>query len=110
MWANWELTGKLWQGIRGFMPAENLQSLDVIRVHQSQVERVLMYHVFLFMKFFDETKAEDDPENYYMEREWRVTGDVPFELTHVKRVVIPGEYSERFHRDVPDYHQQVSFI
>jgi hypothetical protein len=50
--------------------------------------------VFAFLKFFDETKADDDPDNFYMEREWRVLQNVQFSLEDVSRVIyrrsLPG--------------------
>ena len=41
--------------------------------------------VFSFIKFFDDSTSDDDAANVYMEREWRVLGDVNFGLANVHR-------------------------
>jgi Putative abortive phage resistance protein AbiGi, antitoxin len=56
-------------------------------------------YLFPFLKFFDPEKADDDPENYYTEREWRVLGVVVFGTTDIARVVIPGAFRDRIIRD-----------
>jgi hypothetical protein len=70
----------------------------------------LQNYVFCFIKFFDDTKPDEDPENVYMEREWRVLGNVPFKLEDVYRVFLPPSYAKRFREDLPDYAGQVTFV
>lgn len=65
--------------------------------------------VFSYLKFFDPDKSIDDPEHFYMEREWRVLGCVRFSLTDVRRVILPEEYAERFRVDLPEYCNQLTF-
>lgn len=62
------------------------------------------------VKCFDATKAEDDPENYYMEREWRVPSNIQFAIADVCRVILPAKYGESFRKALPDYYGQVQFI
>lgn len=62
-----------------------------------------------FAKVFDPRLPDDDPANYYMEREWRVHGDVAFALEEVRRVVLPEGYAPALRKDVPEYVGQVSF-
>lgn len=45
-----------------------------------------------YYKVFDETLSDDDPDNYYMEREWRFVGDVAFDVSDIKTVYLPNEY------------------
>ena len=45
-----------------------------------------------------------------MEREWRVLGDVGFELKDVHRIFLPPSYAERFREDLPGYTGQVTFV
>ena len=59
--------------------------------------------VFGFIKYFDDSTSDEDAANVYMEREWRVIGDVSFTLTDVHRVFMPERYAERFQEDLPDY-------
>jgi hypothetical protein len=69
----------------------------------------LTQNVFSFVKLFDSTKADDDPDNFYMEREWRVPGNVSFSLGDVRRVIIPESFASRFRHDLPEYEGQLHF-
>ena len=79
-----------------------------------QVEKLRLYHsldlpitlfasLFGYMKFFDPTLTEEHPNNFYMEREWRVFGQVRFCLSDVVRIFLPPEYVGRFREAVPGY-------
>jgi hypothetical protein len=59
--------------------------------------------VFGFIKYFDDSAPDEHRANVYMEREWRVIGDVSFALEDVHRVFMPERYAERFQEDLPDY-------
>ena len=52
----------------------------------------------------------DDDANYYMEREWRVGGNISFQLGDVARVFFPSSYAVRFRADLPTYIGQITFI
>ncbi len=67
-------------------------------------------HVWSFLKFFDSSKAEDDPDNYYMEREWRTLTNIKFRIEDVERIILPREYGRRFRAAVPSYVGQVTFV
>lgn len=57
-----------------------------------------------YVKVFDETLAEDDPDNYYMEREWRSLKSVDFSVNDIQKVYLPSQqYKERFMAEFPDY-------
>jgi hypothetical protein len=64
--------------------------------------------VFAFIKYFDDAASDEDEANVYMEREWRVLGDVKFTLTDVHRVFMPERYAERFRADLPNYKGQLT--
>ncbi len=81
---------------------------DRNRLHD--LRQFLDFHVFSYVKFFDDKLAEDDPENFYMEREWRVVGNVRFAMGDVARVFIPRAYGERLRQDVPGFYGQVTFV
>lgn len=72
--------------------------------------KFLDYIVLSYLKPFNETTGENDPENYYMEREWRTLTSVRFALTDVHRVIILQEYAHKFRCNVPMYTGQVTFI
>ena len=64
----------------------------------------------LFVKWFDAELAEDDPENVYMEREWRTLEDVHFSTDDVTRIFLPREFARRLRSDLPDYYGAISFV
>ena len=75
-----------------------------------ELEKFLDFHIFSYLKFFDSSKSEDDPDNYYMEREWRMIGNLQFKITDVRRVFLPEDYSEMFRKDVPTYYGELNFV
>jgi Putative abortive phage resistance protein AbiGi, antitoxin len=75
----------------------------------SSVGDMIRSHFLSFCVPFDSAKTDADLENYYMEREWRVVGDVRFDLDDVFRVILPKGYAKRFRADRPNYSGQVTF-
>ncbi len=75
-----------------------------------QFEKFLNFHIFSFIKFYDNRLSETHPENYYFEREWRVVGNIKFSMKDVMRVLIPEKYAKQFRRDCPRYFGQMTFI
>jgi len=69
----------------------------------------LSNHIFAFVKPFEAHLAEDHPDSYYMEREWRISGNLRFTLNDVRRILLPESHTERFRRDFPQYKGQLSF-
>ena len=67
-------------------------------------------YIFGYLKYMDVGLADDDPNNFYMEREWRVLNEVRFKLDDVRRVLIPERFSRTFRQDFPAYFGQVSFL
>jgi abortive phage resistance protein AbiGi (putative antitoxin) len=65
--------------------------------------------VLPFIKYFDDSTSDEDVTNVYMEREWRIIGDVEFALADVHRVFMPERYAERFRADLPNYIGQLTF-
>jgi hypothetical protein len=59
-------------------------------------------------KVFDPTLPDNDPNNFYMEREWRVIGRVAFKPSHVARVLVPRGYGDRFRREEPSFQGDVT--
>lgn len=83
------------------------ESTDFRRFHD--LRWFFEFHIFSFLKVFDDAKIDDDPENYYMEREWRIIDNLRFELKDVRRVILPESYAKRLREEVPDYFGQVTF-
>jgi hypothetical protein len=66
-------------------------------------------HFLSFCVPFDSASTDAARENYYMEREWRILGDVRFDLDDVFRVILPKGYAKRFRAQLSNYSGQVTF-
>jgi hypothetical protein len=88
-------------------------NIQLIEDYRGKLPDTLRYFldmlVFAFIKYFDDSTSDEDEANVYMEREWRVLGDVNFTLADVYRVFMPERYAERFRADLPDYKGQLTF-
>lgn len=49
-------------------------------------------------------------DHFYMEREWRVFGDVQFAVDDVERIMIPRSFGKRIKDDLPGFFGQTYFI
>ncbi len=74
------------------------------------IKEFLDYHIFSFLKFFDASKPEDHPEHFYMEREWRILGNLHFTLHDIRRIILPESYAPRLREDLPKYVGQITFV
>ena len=81
---------------------------EIVRLF-TDVRTFLDIHVLRHLKFFDPYLYDDDKNNFYMEREWRVMRQVRFGLIDVTRIVLPERFSRRSRRDFPQYDGQVTF-
>ena len=75
-----------------------------------EIQMFLAFHLFSFIKFYDDKLPENHPDNFYMEREWRKLGNLKFKIEDVGRVFLPKTYAKRFRKDVPEYFGQINFI
>ncbi|RDW15395.1 abortive infection system antitoxin AbiGi family protein [Oceanobacillus chungangensis] len=83
----------------------NVSILDELQL----LDTFLIKHVFSYLKPFDASKTDADKENYYLEREWRIVGDVQFTITDIARILIPEKYGKQLRTALPEYYGQVSF-
>lgn len=67
-------------------------------------------HILSYLQFFDHNLPDDHEKNYYFEREWRIVGKLKFKISDVKRIFMPGRYSEQFRKDFPHYYGQLTFV
>jgi hypothetical protein len=70
----------------------------------------LVHRIFSHIKAFDPMLAEDDPSNYYMEREWRVLGYVRFTLQDISRVIVPSTFLERAQCDLDELQVRIQAV
>jgi hypothetical protein len=88
----------------------NIQQFEDYRGMLPDTQRYFLDSlVFAFIKYFDDSTSDEVEANVYMEREWRILGDVNFALADVHRVFMPDRYAERFRADLPDYKGQLTF-
>lgn len=76
-------------------------------VAAQRVTQFLDMHVLSHLKFFDPLVPDWHKDNFYMEREWRISGDLKFDLQNVRRVIISEGYGRRFRRDFPHYSGEI---
>jgi hypothetical protein len=99
--------------IDGYTPySSKLSSPSAPEGHQlrgrfSALEADLEEIVFGRMKFFKVGLPENDNENFYMEREWRLHDGLSFGLRDVARIFLPPDYCQQFRKDIPDYTGEV---
>ena len=60
-------------------------------------------HIKPYYKFFDHTLPDTDKNNYYFEREWFVVGNVKFNMSDIRNVLLPQEYESKFRQKFPKY-------
>jgi len=72
-----------------------------------ELTRFLDFHIFSYIKFFDHTCADDHTDNYYLEREWRVVGNVNFSIEDIETIFMPKAFARRFRADFPLYSAQL---
>ncbi len=73
-----------------------------------RVASFLEFTVIGLLKPFDSRLPDSDPQNVYMEREWRVLGDVSFTLANVAAVYAPRGYTERIERAFPELRGRIA--
>jgi hypothetical protein len=85
------------------------------RPHTSEEESQIKFNMFFlkrilcFLKFWKASTNDNDVENYYLEREWRLYGGVNFTFDDIQRVVIPRQFLKSFRADFPQYNNEVVF-
>ncbi len=92
-------------------PLKDPRVLDPdIEAEVEEVAKFWDFVVFSNIKFFDHNLDAGAPDNFYMEREWRIQGNVRFEVGDIETVFLPKEYGGRLRKDVPCYENQVVFL
>jgi len=79
------------------------------RFYFPEIHGFILKTLLSFVRAFDHNLPEDDEENYYFEREWRIIGNMKFNRCDVRRVLLPSSFAERFRDDFRDYCSQVTF-
>lgn len=72
----------------------------------AELSTVLTKDVLPFVKPFP-LVSEDDPSNYYMEREWRMYGNLEFEPEWIRTIVVGSGYADKVRVDFPQYADRI---
>ncbi len=57
-----------------------------------------------YIKLYDATLPDEDPNNYYMEREWRSLKNIVFSIDNIKTIYLPStNYRDNFLQEFPEY-------
>ena len=67
-------------------------------------------YILRYIKCFDESLSDEDEENYYMEREWRILDQVEFTLNDVCRIILPESYAKCLNEDLPEYSGKITRV
>lgn len=82
---------------------------EEISINIEEVDRFIWFNILSYMKFFNSTLPENNKDNFYFEREWRVIGSVNFSLNDVISIYIPSSFINNFKKDFPDFKGQIIF-
>jgi len=67
----------------------------------------VVHELLAFMKFYNPALADDDPDNYYMEREWRTLRSVRFGVQDISRVYVASGFRQRLSAEFPQLEDKV---
>jgi hypothetical protein len=94
-----ECMGKAFRELKSFDDVQSVErDLQAALLYQTTVETLIFGH----LKFFDPSLPPDHPDNYYMEREWRVAGKVEFAPGNIAALYVPPAFFNEAMRDFPD--------
>lgn len=69
-----------------------------------------LINIFSHLKPWNDRLSENDPDNFYYEREWRTLNNVNFALSDIKVICLPIKYIDQFKRDFPSYQGRIESI
>lgn len=98
-----------YQRLRKRMESAPKGVTEEVRGLYKDVTDFLNIHILSHLKFFDPYLYDDDTQNYYMEREWRVMREVKFQHRNIRRVIVPEPFAARLRHDFPKYDGEVVF-
>lgn len=86
------------------------QLIEQYNTNWLEMEHFVDFQIFSFIKFYNPDLDDNDPDNFYMEREWRGLERIEFKIDNISRITIPSCYIKKLFQDVPEYCSQVSTI
>ena len=72
------------------------------------IDDAFVQHFLAYIKPFNSELSEDNPSNFYSEREWRKFGNLLFQPDEVMRVLVAPEYVDRLAKDRSAYAAKIT--
>jgi hypothetical protein len=63
----------------------------------------LLTQQLAFTKPFNSELPDNDPSNYYMEREWRKIANLPFTVTDIAEIIVHPTFRDRMEKKYPSF-------
>lgn len=95
--------------INSISPDPETEDFEQLKL-KYEIAQFLDFQIFSHIMFYDSVLSDDDPDNYYFEREWRMNGHLKFNIKNIKTIFITKKYSARFRGDFPHYLGQLVFV
>lgn len=74
------------------------------------MEDMFTKYFLAFIKPYNSQLEVDDPDNFYMEREWRKYGNFSFSLADVVAVIVPSGFGSLMSASFPEYSKKITEI
>ncbi len=68
-----------------------------------------LINIFSHFKVWNSCLEDNDPDNYYFEREWRAINNIDFQLSDILAIIIPKDYEHQLKEDFPEYTGKIEF-
>ena len=75
-----------------------------------KVEHTLALRVLAFIKPYESTLDDANPQYYYSEREWRKLGNLLFESSNVLRIVVHESFMEQARTELPEFADRICAV
>ncbi|HKR60380.1 MAG TPA: abortive infection system antitoxin AbiGi family protein [Pyrinomonadaceae bacterium] len=75
-----------------------------------EIDDIITKDFLAFLKPFNSELSDDDPGNYYLEREWRMFGCLRFRPNDVAHLLIKRGYDDQLIKDFPDYAEKLYIV
>jgi len=82
--------------------------LDTAEEAIAAVNEVFKKDFLAFLKPFNADLLDDDPDNFYLEREWRKYQNFCFAPSEVHQVIVAKAYVSRLQQDLPAYREKIA--
>jgi hypothetical protein len=88
----------------------SVKDLKEAATQMAELQTYLTEYVFSYCVPFEAALDDAHHDHYYMEREWRILGDLVFDIADVERLIVPRQFGKRLRGDVPKFNGQLHFL